>query len=57
MCHDHEKYINSEESVNGCGAKCNKKRKNCSHKCQEKCHGEDECPDIPCDAEVKILCK
>lgn len=57
MCHNHEEFILSGAVDEGCGQKCNKVRKNCEHKCQEKCHAQSECPDEPCDAEIKILCK
>ena len=30
---------------------------NCIHRCQEKCHPNKECPDIPCAAEIRIYCK
>lgn len=47
MCHDHEEFLTTGEIDNGCGSKCNKKRKNCEHKCQQICHAQAECPDEP----------
>lgn len=57
MCHNHQAFVDSGAVNEGCGQKCNKKRKSCEHKCQAKCHVGKECPDVPCDAEVKIYCK
>jgi hypothetical protein len=57
MCHNHTEFIESGAADNGCGQKCNKKRANCRHKCQDKCHSKTDCPDEPCDAEVKVYCK
>ena len=57
MWHNHQQYIDNGEIVNGCGQKCNKKRKNWEHKWQTKCHAQDECPDLPCEAEIKLYWK
>lgn len=42
---------------NGCGERCNKPRTTCNHRCQEPCHPLPTCPEIPCEAEIRVYCK
>ena len=56
LCHE-VCHIHGVDEASPCEQKCNKKRDNCIHRCQYKCHGSDPCPDDPCQAEIKIKCK
>jgi len=42
---------------NGCGQRCGKERKKCDHKCIAKCHPNKDCPDTPCEAEMRVYCE
>jgi len=41
----------------GCGQRCGKERSTCSHRCMDKCHPNQPCPDKPCEAEIRLYCK
>ena len=58
-CHVPGKCITSLEDLmeNGCGQRCGKERKKCDHKCMAKCHPNEECPETPCEAEIRVYCK
>jgi len=42
---------------NGCGERCGQPRKLCKHRCLENCHPSSECPENPCEAEIRVYCK
>ena len=42
---------------NGCGDRCGQQRKECKHRCLEPCHPLKECPNNPCEAEIRVYCK
>ncbi|CAF3181626.1 unnamed protein product [Rotaria socialis] len=39
-----------------CTQQCNLKRRECGHKCNLVCHGDEPCPETICDAIVKVIC-
>jgi len=58
-CHLPGQCYTSEEEIlkNGCGDRCGQQRNLCKHRCLEACHPMKDCPEIPCEAEIRVYCK
>jgi len=59
VCHLPGKCFSNQDELmeKGCGQRCGKERSTCSHRCMDKCHPNQPCPDKPCEAEIRLYCK
>lgn len=53
-CHEHTQEYDSNYF---CMMQCGRDLQECKHKCMKRCHGEDDCPEIDCEVQIKIVCK
>ncbi|CAH1789962.1 unnamed protein product [Owenia fusiformis] len=51
----HKGFCEDEEFE--CAQACTLKRKECGHPCNQRCHGEDTCPQSICKAPVTLICR